>query len=185
MISLSKILAERKQVGKLYHFTYIFAIDEILESGLLYQNDEGSISMTRRPNMHTSFLDLYHLGGDGVDIAKFDNIGDSKVRMTFDGDRISDHYKIIPRSYMEDNGYVEDAGEEEVIPKKGRWKGNFPIFPYLERIDIFVPKDTDLNNLDSEDQEAIDNAINAIQGKNIPYKIYKDLPEKNLPIRQR
>ena len=66
------ILAESKQVGVLYHFTNEVIIKEIVKSNVL-QTSNGYVSLTRNYNLD------------------FGNI-----RITLNGDKLSNRYKIEP-----------------------------------------------------------------------------------------
>lgn len=110
-IKLTNILVERKQVGKLYHFTSKSNIKHIKECNCLlgkkYGNvkfsDQGSyfISTTRDKNLHKSFP---------VGVAV-------EVRITLDGDKLSDKYKIFPFNFFKDEGlaaFMLDEKEERI-----------------------------------------------------------------------
>jgi hypothetical protein len=106
-------LNEGKQVGKIYHFTRKDSLKNILNSNKLlgsfqYELNNGKeiwgISTTRNKNLF------------------YDN---TDVRITLDGDKISDNYQIIPRDYwggeynIPDNPQTIDEDEELIItPKK-------------------------------------------------------------------
>jgi len=88
MIKLIDLLNEGKQVGNLYHFTFLKNVPNILDNGLQFQKDnikdylkEYSISATRSSNF------------SGDDIWKFTK---RASRILLDGDRISQRYKIAP-----------------------------------------------------------------------------------------
>ena len=149
-----KPLTEAKQVGNLYHFTPLKNIIPILSTKYLMPNDEGQISTSVRVNMSTTFFS--EMGYDKSNIA----------RLTLDGDKISNKYKIRPFSYDE-----EDLGEEQIVVKNK----NFPFLPYLKRIDFFIVKPEDKDILKVE---------KILQKANIKYNIYKGAPLDNVPYNQ-
>jgi hypothetical protein len=103
MIKLIDILREAKQVGILYHFTDDEGLRGILESNELlasYQN-ANHVSLTRDKN--------------GWHVGTSDNI----FRISLDGDKISNKYKIRPYEWDElDRGSGNTESEEAVITDK-------------------------------------------------------------------
>ena len=110
-MKLLNLILERKQVGKLYHFTSIKNLKRIKECDCLigkkYGNvkfsDQGSyfISTTRDKNLHKTFP---------VGVAV-------EVRITLDGDKLSDKYKIFPFNFFKDEGlaaFMSDEKEERI-----------------------------------------------------------------------
>jgi hypothetical protein len=157
MIKLSEILKninEAKQVGNLYHFTSLENIKDIIKSTYLIPNDEGQISTSVRANMTIG------------DIGKNNTQGKNIVRITLDGNKISNKYKIRPLDYE-----GEDLGEEQIVTD-GK---NFPFLPYLKRIDLFIIKPKD---------KKIETTKKLLDSVNIPYKEYQGLPINNTPFRQ-
>jgi hypothetical protein len=87
MIKLIDILKEAKQVGDIYHFTYSKYLKNIKSKGLKFNPDNSDleiyknkyyISTTREKNPDWIYSDEYN------------------IRITLDGDRISNHYKVTP-----------------------------------------------------------------------------------------
>jgi hypothetical protein len=138
---VSRLLHESKQVGNLYHFTRLELLSEILKEKKLKPSNarleqNGFISFTR----------------------DFSNsIGSAKnVRLTFDGDLMSNKYKIIPYNQIspetdkekqeEKDGEWENFGKspnkqyenESIIPSK-LYGGYINIYPYLKSIEIIKP----------------------------------------------
>ena len=103
MIKLIDILREAKQVGTLYHFTDEEGLMGILESNELlasYQN-ANHVSLTRDKNG-------WHVG-----------TGDNIFRISLDGDKISNKYKVRPYEWDElDRGSGNTESEEAVITDK-------------------------------------------------------------------
>jgi hypothetical protein len=152
---LKKALHEAKQVGNLYHFTPLSNLKKILETRVMFPNDENAISTSIRPNMSTrDFQDMKNA---------------SIARIMLDGDKISTKYKIRPFAYGEYNDQ-EDLGEEQIITNGDK----FPFIPYLKRIDIFLNKKETVNP----------KIIELLEKANIPYKIYQGTPISNIPYSQ-
>lgn len=113
MIKLKDILKEAKQVGLLYHYTSKSGLESILDIDELYASSERYlghelhfISFTRNKNFHKK--------GANFNV-KID------YRITIDGDKLSNKYKIQPFTYQpgwdyEDNwefDWLEDASESD------------------------------------------------------------------------
>ena len=156
LINILKEINESKQVGDIYHFTPI--IDDynnvyllsILNSGYILPNEDKQISTTRNKK---------------VDVEPFmGGILDYMARLTLDGDKISNKYKIRPFQWNpEDNdepAYLAKKEFEEQIITNGK---NFPIYPYLKKVDLFV-KDTE--------EEEVNKVIDILNSKNIDYEIH-------------
>src|SRR3954470_25002891 len=98
---VEKILKEAKQVGLLYHYTSFYGLIGIVKDNVLktpYVHQE--ISLTRNKDFH-----------------KHTNIINCNCRITIDGDKLSNHYKIVPFQYTGINGKMkyEDQFEEQVL----------------------------------------------------------------------
>lgn len=154
LIEILKDINEAKQVGNLYHFTSLENIKDIIRSTYLIPNDERQISTSVRANMAIG------------DIGKLNAKGKNIARITLDGDKISNKYKIRPFDYE-----GEDLGEEQIVTD-GK---NFPFLPYLKRIDLFIIKPKD---------KKIETTKKLLDSVNIPYKEYQGLPIDNTPFRQ-
>ena len=117
---------EAKQVGELYHFTTIERFDQIILTKVLkpsYNHVYGSgISFTRNKNFQK---DVYYFQ-------------DKVIRLTLDGDKLSNQYKIKP--YQDSN--FQDEQEEFLITEK-----DVPIFKYIK--DISVIKDDGIDTYDN------------------------------------
>jgi hypothetical protein len=138
MIKLINILREGKQVGDIYHYTSINgdAIINILKSGKLRPSParmekKGYISFSRDRSLN------YTLGSSKT-----------QVRITIDGDKLSNKYKITPYSQLKpETAYdkknwvapfsrsTQDSESELVIPAK-KYGGSIDILPYIKKIDI-------------------------------------------------
>ena len=103
-------ITERKQVGKLYHFTNIPALIGILNFNAIASTEvsmlnrgKRAVSFTRNKNFHK--IDQNYVG--------------TAARITVNGDKLSDKYKIEPFSYYKKKSdIVTDESEESVISKK-------------------------------------------------------------------
>lgn len=81
-MTLYKYLTEAKQVGIIYHFTYdIHNLREILKTDSLTTSVRKAISLTRNYNLGVS-----------------ENF-EAYVRLTLDGNKMSEHEKIVPHLY--------------------------------------------------------------------------------------
>jgi len=157
LTDLLKEITEAKQAGDLYHFTPLSNLKKILETRVLFPNNEEQISTSIRPNMSTK------------DIPHQDMRTASIVRIMLDGNKISNKYKIRPFAYGE-HGDHEDLGEEQIIVN-GK---EFPFIPYLKRIDIFLNKKDKVNS----------KILELLEKANIPYRVYPGTPISNIPYSQ-
>jgi len=159
LTSLLKEITEAKQVGDLYHFTPLSSLRNILGTRVLFTNEEGQISTSVRANMDVDVLKKF--GDDPI------------VRFMLDGNKISNKYKIRPFAYgVNDSGsdYIEDLGEEQIVTD-GK---NFPFFPYLKRIDIFLNQKETINP----------KILELLTKANIAHKVYNGTPASNTPYSQ-
>jgi len=101
MIKFKDYLSERKQVGNLYHFTQIIYLPAILKSKKLE---------TPKWTSYVSFTRNKILPNTNPENWKY-----ATVRLTIDGDKLSDKYKIKPYSYFKSPLGSED---EERIKNK-------------------------------------------------------------------
>ena len=162
---LKEVINEASQRGELYHFTPIGNLEKLLKSQYIIPNAENQISTSIRPNMQTSWT-------TGDNSSRINNdMSDSipVVRLTLDGDKITNKYKVKPWAWDE-----EDLGEEQIIVN-GK---NFYFMPYLKRIDIFK------NGSKGSKSKKITAATELLKSLNIPYEVYNDAPEDNTPYLQ-
>jgi len=122
---------EAKQVGLLYHYTNLGSAYDILKDNLFrsttgpYSADykENTISFTRNKN--------YHSAPNMKPMIPM-------VRLTFDGDKISNHYKTQPvagglmRNTWSKKGPDVDEAEQVVFAME------LPVYPYLIRVDLNI-----------------------------------------------
>jgi len=103
MKKFKEYIKERKQVGKLYHFTNPFNLNHIINDGYLdTQSGRGYnyISFTRNKDFNKSSA-----------------WWEQTVRFTLDGDKLSDKYKIEPY-HDPDLAHGSNEMEERIIAKK-------------------------------------------------------------------
>jgi hypothetical protein len=100
MIKLKDLLKEGKQVGKLYHYTSTKGLEGILDSDELYASTERYkgrtlyfVSFTRNKNFHKKGADW--------DVK-------TTYRITIDGDKLSNKYKIQPFAYKPGWNYKDN-----------------------------------------------------------------------------
>lgn len=117
--ALKEFIKEGKQVGNVYHFTTPANIKSILEVGLV-SGREGYISLTRN----------YRLPEE----PGYFNTGEYTIRLTLDGNKISDNLKIEP---IKDKNY-NDEREEGVIDWNKHKNGLKTVIDkkYIKQIDI-------------------------------------------------
>jgi hypothetical protein len=103
MIKLLDILKEAKQVGILYHFTDIEGLLGILKTNELWASETNAdhVSLTRdKQGWHVGTLD-------------------NAFRISLDGNKISNKYKIRPYSWWgNDRGTRNTESEEAVLTDK-------------------------------------------------------------------
>jgi hypothetical protein len=157
LINLLKEITEAKQVGLLYHFTPLDNLENLLTTRHIFTNEEDQISASIRANMDTYIL--HNMSKVPI------------LRLTLDGDKISNKYKIRPFAYFDDQDTYEheDLGEEQIVTN-GK---DFPFFPYLKRMDIFLNG----HKLDPK-------VPKLLEKYNIPFKVYEGTPIDNTPYKQ-
>lgn len=115
MIDKVRVLSEGKQSGLLYHFTNSTSLKKILEENILV----GSFMYEHNG------VELY-----GVSTTRNKNLNYDKqrnnIRITLDGDSLSNKYKIQPRDYwnreynVPNNPQTIDEDEEVILTPKGQ-----------------------------------------------------------------
>jgi len=99
MIKLLDILKEAKQAGILYHFTDIEGLLGILKTNELWASETNAdhVSLTRnKQGWHVGTLD-------------------NAFRISLDGNKISNKYKIRPYSWWGNDRGTEDTESEEAV----------------------------------------------------------------------
>lgn len=139
---------EAKQVGTVYHYTGVEGAIGILEDTYIKssradrpqdaKHDWSSISFTRNKNFTKASF-----GGGRK--ARLIGVRNPVVRFTFDGDQMSNKYKIEPFSGAGSmqKGKSQYEAEERILMKR---KFNLPLKPYAISVDIlfdFVEENRD------------------------------------------
>jgi hypothetical protein len=114
-----KVLNEGKQVGTLYHFTSLDGSKGILETNTIVSDEYDFISLTRDKNYYK--------------IA--DQIEGGLIRLTIDGDKLSNNYKIYPY----DEGERKKTYRGSYFESEERVKGNIKNAKnYIVKIDVIL-----------------------------------------------
>ena len=112
--NFKQFINEQKNVGLLYHFTNTNSLNKILEEDKM----NGSFMYEEND------VELY-----GVSTTRNKNLNYDKnknnIRITLNGDKLSNNYKIKPRDYwnreynVPDNPQTIDEDEEVILTPKG------------------------------------------------------------------
>lgn len=113
MRTFKQHLEEAKQVGIIYHFTSFDKMIRILEADMM-KSEYGYISFTRN----------YKLA-----------YGSNNVRITFDGDKMSNKFKIAPFVFVKDRRRYGEEMEERIVKER-----IYGVIKYIKQIDIITPK---------------------------------------------
>jgi hypothetical protein len=108
----------------------------------------------------------------------------NNVRITIDGDKLSNKYKIIPYSQLKPetkqdkerwnrpfSRSTQDSESELVVPAKN-YGGSIDILPYIKKIDIVDPNYKNGSGDYWEFIEAVKNSKRICKKYNIPLEIY-------------
>ena len=136
---IHKVLNESKQVGLLYHFTYLNYIPKIFKQGIRFSPDN-----TELPKYKNMFYISTTRDYSGKKFAK-----DSEyvVRITLDGNKISEHYSIEPINV--NNIWVKNMGMDldkrsakDVYYEERIWssKEEYLDPKYIIKMDTIIPK---------------------------------------------
>jgi hypothetical protein len=100
MIKLLNILKEAKQVGILYHFTPFKGILGILKTNILKVGDDSN----------------FETGGNtgNISLTRDKNLNYFNYRITLDGNKLSNNYKITPYSYGIEAGEAEESVNRDI-----------------------------------------------------------------------
>jgi hypothetical protein len=163
--TINESLNERKQVGLLYHFTSYVGLKGIIEDNMVlktWQTDiQPYVSFTRNKNFQSDTIP-------------------TQVRITVDGDKLSDKYRIAPHADTE-AGYgrrSQDEAEERISLK--RYPDGVSIKRSLILIEVKNPvAGYDLSKQTTDDEDMIEppssatyeRVVKMLKFKKLPYKI--------------
>ena len=107
MKTFEQFITERKQLGEIYHFTHsLWGLSCILEEDeLRFGGEFDGISFSRNRNM----WDIKYMTRDDNDRYK--------IRISFDGDGMSDRWKFEPFLYDSDFDFKDEAEERVLLDK--------------------------------------------------------------------
>lgn len=103
MIKLIDILNEAKQVGTLYHFTDMYSLIDILKTNTLKASNK--FEKQKPPTVSLTRDKLGDIGGVG-------GTGTKNVRISIDGDKLSNRYKITPYNYYSNYPDHKESSDE-------------------------------------------------------------------------
>jgi hypothetical protein len=103
MIKLMDLLNEGKQVGTLYHFTNMFSLLDILKTNTLKASNK--FEKQKLPTVSLTRDKLGDIGGVG-------GTGTKTVRISIDGDKLSNKYKITPYNYYSNYPDFKESEDE-------------------------------------------------------------------------
>lgn len=157
------MLKQSKQVGILYHYTFLNTLLDILNSNVLVGRKNGyqydAVCFTRDAALHAKPRTI---------------VGSSRtVRLVIDGNKLSQHYKIIPRNdtqYTKDNTikHISGQAQQACITSKIT-----DITKYIIRIDIDEERSINyllVNRFISNNTMIYNQYIDKIKEYNIPIK---------------
>ena len=169
LLNILKEITEGKQVGTLYHFTSLDGSKGILETNTIVSDEYDFISLTRDKNYYK--------------IA--DNIEGGLIRLTIDGNKLSNNYKIYPYDegkrkktfglWQSIHNYGSDSpNPHNNFESEERVKGNIKNAKnYITKIEVML----DFYNYGDHEalvyikpQEIID-AVSTYQSSGIPFDI--------------
>jgi len=140
LIDILKEITEGKQVGLLYHFTYLDSIPNILKTGLSFSPDNTELPKHKNKFYISATRD--HTG------RKFAKDEERETRITLNGDLISEHYSIEPISVENiwakiEGGYLSNQFVKDPYYEERIWssKGGYLDIKYIIKIDTVVPED--------------------------------------------
>lgn len=165
-------MEEAKQRGVIYHFTNEDRLYSILSANALKSQGDVTYNGIEYPQISLT-----------RDFALKNVIGDGSLwgpcRISLDGDRLSNRYKIVPYDDLEfDKKLRRGEREEAVLAKEVT-----PLYPYILQIDILVnartaPLKTVIQDMGKFEQEGFSvskygNIVVQRVNKFLPYKYQK------------
>ena len=150
MLRFKEYLEEAKQVGVLYHFTAFNTAWEILSDMVLKSGGEGGISIGGSFSIpiKRNFISLTR----NFNLKHVSNLKQNwaSTRIVFDGNKLSNKYKIEPYVDIEFGITRKDfeQAEERIIGKEIKIKGTVIQVDILKK---WLENDTDPHNYDQEE----------------------------------
>jgi hypothetical protein len=139
LIDILKEITEGKQIGTLYHFTYLESISKIFKNGLRFNPDNSELPI---------YKDMFYISTTrDYTGKKFAKDSEYVVRITLDGNKISEHYSIEPINvnyiWAKNTGInvgkmpAKDVYYEERIFSS---KGGYLDPKYIIKMDTIIPE---------------------------------------------
>jgi hypothetical protein len=174
-------LDEAKQVGTLYHFTWITALQNILADNTLGNEDELYRTHLSKPNEYGRVS----LTRDKDFNKKSALIKNTSVCIVLDGDKLSENNQIKPYQWNPSHFWDKNSKEyKQFIKKYGddafedQMEETTPIIKNLDKyiIKVIIYKDNieydPFEEFEPEEfQEIYEECIDLLEEKNIPYEI--------------
>jgi len=180
-------LDEGKQVGTLYHFTYITALREILNTNIL--GDAEGLKYGK-PELYRKNIDFVDNKYGQISLTRNKNFNSVHIKnpsacLVLDGDKLSQNTKIKPYHFDPSQRWDKDSEEyKRFITKYGKdafedqMEETVSIIKNLDKylIKVIIFK----NNIEydpweyfepEEFQEIFEDCIEILKEKNIPYEI--------------
>ena len=169
--SFGEFLFEAKSVGNIYHFMDIFSLHDMTEN---YSNEVPKLNFSADDffdRKDTFFISTTR---------KFDFKWNA-IRLTLDGNKISENYKIVPVSYFSKKpnevNQEEDQFEERIITK--RKSDVIDLKKYCKRVDICTDPNFDFYGEDEDGEgdnigskmDEVETAMNYFRELGIPAAI--------------
>lgn len=124
-------ISEGKQVGTLYHFTRLGNLVRMLDSNFNMTSNNEYISFTRDYNL----LDKRKSNDLSKNASIRGPLDVAIVRISIDGTKLSNKYKIKPFMDIENNVSHKNSEQEEII------NGKTDITNYIKQIDVIMFKE--------------------------------------------
>ena len=147
MIKLIDLLNEGKQVGNLYHFTYLSSVSSIHEKGIKFAPNNSYLP---------KYEDMFYISTTRDHTGyKFAKESEFVVRITLNGNKISEHYSIEPinHNYL----WAKDIGIEhhfktakDMFYEERIWssKGGYLDPRYIIKMETIIPESEIKRQLD-------------------------------------
>lgn len=157
-MKLTNIIFEGKQVGKIYHYTTPGNWEKIKESNTLQAGDplgdytttpprklhppdladQASISFTRNKNLHST--DYWYDLGLVITSVK------DMIRLTLDGDKLSQNYKLKPFRYAFTRPRIHPGAVADEYETRALTPKITDLNKYLIAVDLVHPSPSDKNS---------------------------------------